>query len=73
MGLNRDLRDAFEIFGIRRDHDIHVLCSSNNSPGIDREASNQNKLDVCLGEPAEKLIEGWLGQVRAAPTNRSNW
>ena len=74
MDLDCDLRDASEILGVWRSHDVHVLCSSDDSPGIDRETADQNELNARLGESADKLIEGRFAQLEcAAPVNRISW
>lgn len=71
MDLYRDLCDPFEVRGVRRNHDVYVLCSSNYPPGVDRETADENELDTSRGESAQQLIEGRLGQLeRAAPVNR---
>lgn len=71
VSLHSYLCKALEVLGVRCDHDVEVLCASDNSPSIDCETTNQDEIDICLGEPAKKLIEGRLGQSwRAAPTNR---
>jgi hypothetical protein len=63
MDLHRHLRNPFEVRGVWRNHDVHVLCSSNYSPGIDRETADGNELDTSLRESAQQLIEGRLGQL----------
>lgn len=74
MRLDGDFGDPFEILGVRCNDDIHVLRSSEDSPCVEGEATHEDELDACLGESAEKLIEGRLGQVRrAAPVNRISW
>lgn len=70
MSFNSDLRESLEILGTRRNHDVHILRPSDDPPGVYRKATHQNELDTCLGESAEKLVEGRLGQLRrAAPVN----
>lgn len=70
MGFNCDLREAFEILGTWRNDDVHILRAPDDPPGVYRKATHQNELDTCLGEPAEKFVEGRFGQLRrAAPVN----
>lgn len=64
MSFNSDLRKSLEILGTRRNDDVHILRPSDDPPGVYRKATHQNELDTCLGEPAEKLVEGRLGQLR---------
>lgn len=74
MRFDGSLRNSPEILGIWRNDDVYVFRASHDSPSIDCEATNQNELDTRLGEPAEKLIESRLGQLRrAAPVNRISW
>ncbi len=71
MRLDSDLGDPLEILGVWRSHDVHVLRSTDDTPGIYREAADENELDARLGESTEKLIESRFGQLRrAAPVNR---
>lgn len=73
MSRNGDLRDLLEIVGVGRDDDVYVLRASDNAPGVDGQATHQDKLDAGVVKPLEKLIEGRLGQARrAAPVNRIN-
>lgn len=71
MCFNRDPCQSLEILGTWRNDDVHILRPSDDPPGVYRKATHQNELDICRGEPAEKLVEGRLGQLRrAAPVNR---
>jgi hypothetical protein len=40
VDFDRDLGEPFEVLGIWRNHDVHILRSSDHSPGIDREATD---------------------------------
>lgn len=74
MSFNGDLRESLEILGIRGNDNVHILRSADHSPGVHRKAAHQKELDIRLGESAEKLVEGWLGQLRrAAPVNCISW
>ena len=74
VGLGSNLCKAFEVLGIGRDNDVNVLCPSNDPPGIDCKAADQDEVNAPLGKSAKNLIEGWLGQSsRAVPTNRISW
>lgn len=74
MGFNGDPREALEILGAWSNDDVHILRPADNSPGVHRKAAHQNELDTRLGESAEKLVEGRLGQWwRAAPVNCISW
>lgn len=71
VGFDGDLGNPLEILGVWRNHDVHILRSSNDTPGVYRKAADENELGPRLGESVEELIEGWLGQLRrAAPVNR---
>lgn len=71
MGFNCNLGNAFEVLGMWGHDDVNVLRPSDYSPGIHRQAADEDELDACLGEPAKQLIKGRLGQLRwAAPVNR---
>ena len=48
-GGDRDLGDPLEILDLRGDHHIHVLGASHDAPGIDGQAPDDDKFDVCLG------------------------
>lgn len=66
-------RNAFEVLDIRGNNDVYVLCSANDSPGIDSQPADQYELDICFREPSKELIEGHFGQCgRAVPTNCIN-
>lgn len=64
MSSDGDACEPLEILRIWSNDDVHILSSSEDSPGVYRKAAHENKLDACLGEAAEKLVEGRLGQLR---------
>ena len=71
--LDGNIGYPLEVLRVWCNDDIHVLRSADDSPSIDRKPADEDELDFCLREPAKKLIEGRLGQVRrAAPVNRIN-
>jgi hypothetical protein len=71
MSFNRDLRQSPEVLRVWRYDDVHILRSSDHTPGVDREAPHEHEVNGSLGESAKKLIEGRFGQLRrAAPVNR---
>ena len=73
MKGNGNTSDTLEVLGVRGNDNVHVLRPANNSPGIEGEAADQNKLHLRFRKSAQKLIEGRFGQWwRAEPANRIN-
>ena len=73
MNGDRHPSDAFEVLKIGSDDDVHVLRPSDDAPGIDGQAADQNKLNPRLSESTQELIESGVGQWRRAePTNCIN-
>lgn len=48
---------AFEVLGIRSNHDVHVLGSANHAPSSKRKAADYDEFHFRLRQAAEDLIE----------------
>ncbi len=68
---NRNVGNSLEVLDVWGDHDIDVLCASHDTPGVDRQAADDNEFDIRFGEAPQQLVESRLAQVRrAAPVKR---
>lgn len=68
---NCHLGDPFEVFGLWSDHDVHILGSTDDPPGVYGQATDHNELNLRGCEAPQKLVEGRFAQLFCAvPVNR---
>jgi hypothetical protein len=71
VSIERHCRESTKVLGLRGDHNVDVLGTANDTPGVEGETTDHDEIDVRVSETAKQLVEGGLAQsLRAAPVKR---
>ena len=62
-GAHRDVGEPLEVVGAGGDDDLDVLGAPHDSPGVQREPTHHDELDIRLAEAAQQLVEGRLARA----------